>query len=82
MLVALILGGVLLFGCFSTKPLLEAIRINRETARIRERIAHLRMQNQQLMKTVALMHTPMGMEIQARKLGYLRKGEVPLIVPK
>jgi cell division protein FtsB len=82
MLVWLILGGVLIFGCVSSKPILEVIQINRENARSKKQIAHLRMHNQQLLKTVALMHTPMGMEIQARKLGYMRKGELPLIVPK
>ena len=81
MLIWLVLCGVLIFGCFSIKPILEAIQINRENARTKEQIANLLIQNQQLMKSVALMRTPMGMEIQARKLGYVRKGEHPLIVP-
>lgn len=62
--------------------MVEAIKINRENAGIKQQIARLRMQNQQLMKTVALLNTPMGKEIQARKLGYLNKGEAPFIVPK
>ena len=81
MLIWLVLCGVLIFGCFSIKPILEAIQINRENARTKQQIANLLIQNQQLMKSVALMRTPMGMEIQARKLGYVRKGEHPLIVP-
>src|SRR5580765_6931914 len=68
-------------GAIVRRPFLIAGRMAQENQRLEERLLSLKLENQRLRRQAATLETRAGMEREARHLGYLRQGEVPLIVP-
>lgn len=78
-------AGCLLMAWFGTAAggqFVKARFMRAENARIERRILELRLENQRLRKAVAALNTPQGMEREARRLGYVRPGEIPLVIPR
>lgn len=79
-----VLGGCLVAGWalhVAAQPYVKAYRMRAENAQIERQILAMRQELQGLRKSVAALGTPQGMEREARRLGYLRPGEIPLIIP-
>ncbi len=68
-------------GAVMNVPYRMAARMDADNERLEHRNADLRMKNQELRRHAAELATDSGMEREARKLGYVRKGEEPLVVP-
>jgi len=78
------MGGCVLVGWVLTaaaRPYVKAYQMRAENAHIERRILEMRLENQNLRKAVTALGTSQGMEREARRLGYIRPGEVPLIIP-
>src|SRR5882672_590559 len=73
--------GLIWLGTAVRRPFLIASRMAQDNQRLEERLLSLKLENQRLRMQAAALETPPGMEREARRLGYLRAGEVPLIVP-
>jgi DNA repair exonuclease SbcCD ATPase subunit len=76
---ALVLGMIHL-GVQTGERWMRAQEMRRENARIERRLLEVQQENQRLRREAQALQTPNGMEREARRLGYLRPGEVPLIV--
>lgn len=63
------------------RPFIIAHEINTENNRLQSKILAEEKANQELRKNVAAMSSSQGIEREARRLGYLRKGEVALVIP-
>jgi hypothetical protein len=77
-------GAVFFMGWLGTvaaKPFLQARQMRAENATIEGRILALQMETQTLRKAVASVGLPQNMEREARRLGYLKPGEAPLVIP-
>jgi hypothetical protein len=73
--------GLIWLGAVVRRPFLIAGRMAQDNQRLEERLLSLKLENQRLRRQAAVLETQAGMEREARRLGYLRQGEVPLIVP-
>jgi hypothetical protein len=76
---ALVMGMIHL-GVQTGERWMRAQEMRRENARIERRLLQVQQENQRLRREAQALQTPHGMEREARRLGYLRPGEVPLIV--
>jgi cell division protein FtsB len=64
------------------RPYLAAARMAADNAQVERRMLQSRLEVQRLRKRARALDTPQGMEREARRLGYVKPGEVPLIIPK
>ena len=62
-------------------PLRQMIQKNRESDQLETNIQDMKLKNQELQKESASLRTDAGMELEARKMGYIKKGEVMLYIP-
>lgn len=69
-------------GAVVRRPFLIASHMAADNEKLEQRVMDLKMTNQILRKEAASLDTPVGMEREARRLGYVRKGEVPLVIPR
>lgn len=83
LVVVLAAGGVLpMLVTRAARPYMEAARIQRRNAKLSGLIAAEERRHQELRKAVARFGTADGMELEARRMGYLREGEMPLLIPR
>ena len=68
-------------GSSFARPFLMAADMAKENERLEKQSMEMQIQQQQLRKDHALLGTDAGMEREARRKGYLKPDEVPLIVP-
>ena len=68
-------------GTSFARPFLMAADMAKENERLEKQSMELQLRQQELRKEHALLGTDAGMEREARRKGYLKPGEVPLIVP-
>jgi cell division protein FtsB len=54
----------------------------RETQRLATQLAALRVQNAELERRIKHLRSPQGAEQAARKLGYVKPGEITLVIPE
>ena len=64
----------------ATRPYHEAGDQNRQLAEVRSESEALDRENADLARRIAYLKTPDGVASEARKMGYLRPGEIPLMV--
>ena len=63
------------------RPLRLLSREYRETRKLESQVAALRRDNASLEQRIKHLQTPQGAAVAARKLGYVKPGEVTLVVP-
>jgi cell division protein FtsB len=79
--VYLVMGGIT--GTFFTKtlsPYAMRIRQKHETARLESQLNQAIEENKALKRQVKRLQSGEGLELEARRLGYVRAGEIPLQV--
>jgi hypothetical protein len=69
------------FGSAFARPFLKAGAMARENERLEKQSFELAIKQQDLRKQHALINTDSGMEREARRRGYMKANEVPLIIP-
>lgn len=81
---ALVLACLLttLLGMATREQFDKVARMKAENRRIENRIQATEQEIQELRKAVAALQTPQGMEREARRQGFVKKGEVPLVIPR
>ncbi len=77
--------GVLAVAAFglaakAVKPYREAQRQTRQLARAQSEASALDSENDALRQRIAYLKTPQGQMEEARKMGYVRPGEIPFVV--
>lgn len=77
--IAVALAGL---GLVIYAPYRTAGTMTRENAKIEKQIQERALLNQNLRKEVQALQTPAGMEKEARRLGFVRSGEVALVIPQ
>ena len=77
---AALCGGMVWLGSVIRSPYLYAERMSRENDRLERKQMAGKVVLQNLEKSVAASRTPQGMEKEARRLGFVRPGEVPLVI--
>ena len=81
-------GGVIAVSIFlavclvlkAVKPYQEASRQRVQLAEIKRQSAAIAVQNTQLERRIAYLKTPDGVASEARRMGYLKPGEFPIVV--
>jgi cell division protein FtsB len=68
-------------GAVAARPFVLAARMRAENAKIEREILAMKQENQNLRKSIAALNTDAGREREARRLGYVRVGEVRLLIP-
>jgi len=68
-------------GVVVHRPYATAGRMEAENAFLKAHNRRLELENQRLAHRISQLDTDAGMEREARKLGYVKKGEQPLIIP-
>ena len=63
------------------RPLRLLSREYRETRKLESQVAALRRENVSLERRIKHLQTPQGAAVAARKLGYVKPGEVTLVLP-
>ncbi len=63
-----------------TKPYRISYGESKEIASIQKQIADAKTDNEQLKRDLAFLATPQGKEAEARRLGWVKKGETALVV--
>lgn len=76
-----IFAGMAWVGVLVRRPYLIADRMEAENRLLAIHNHQLELENQRLARRVSQLQTEAGMEREARKLGYVKKGEEPLIIP-
>ena len=71
-------GGTLVMRAI--EPYTMRHRLKQESARIRQSLAQAKEENHALKHQIDLLESGAGLELEARRLGYIRKGEIPLKV--
>ncbi|MGC8668127.1 MAG: FtsB family cell division protein [Chthonomonadales bacterium] len=74
-------AGMAWMGVVVHRPYAIAGRMEAENRLLAEHNHQLELENQRLAHRIRQLQTDAGMEREARKLGYVRKGEQPLIIP-
>lgn len=69
-------------GAAAGRPFVIARQMREDNARRERKIADIRMETQRLRKEVAALETEPGREREARRLGYVKQGEVRLLIPQ
>lgn len=67
-------------GAVVARPYLLALRLRADNRELGRQIGELQIANQRLRKQISALDTPAGQEREARKLGYVRPGEVPILM--
>jgi hypothetical protein len=67
-------------GTVTRRPFIIAARIKAENDKLNQRVLTVKLKNQRLRRDVAALETDAGKEREARRLGYLKENEVPLII--
>lgn len=65
-------------ACWLWKPYCQVKDHLRNVRELDAKLAMAKMRRDELKRQIALMHTPAGLEIEARNLGYIRDGERPI----
>lgn len=68
-------------GFQAGRPFIMARHMRSDNADLEARINAARLDNQRLRRAERLLSTDQGLEREARRLGYVRPGEVALVVP-
>ena len=61
-------------------PYLTRLRVSRETEQCQRKLDAVRKENERLQSEVSFLSSPNGLEAEARRMGYVRKGEIALIM--
>ncbi len=69
-------------GIVVRRPYLVADGMMAENRTLEKQANEIKIRNQRLRKEVAALQTPQGMEREARRLGFVKKNEVPLVIPQ
>ena len=69
-------------GSAFARPFIKAGDMARENERLERQTMEAEIEQQELRKRQAILKTNSGMEREARRLGYVRSNEVPLIIPE
>ena len=69
-------------GAVVRRPFLLADNLEAENVVLEKRALTLQIENQSQKKELAALLTPQGKEREARRLGFVKKGEVPLFIPR
>ena len=69
-------------GAILRKPFLIAQRMNEDNTRLEMKAMDLKIDFQNKEKALVSLEAPGGMEKEARRLGYVKKGESLLIIPE
>lgn len=64
----------------AARPFILYVQESQENRRIEQEIADLRSENSTLRQRITYIKTPVGAEAEARALGWVRAGEVSLVV--
>lgn len=64
----------------AARPFLLYVQESQENRRIEKQIAELRSENSTLRQRITYIKTPPGAEAEARALGWVREGEVSLVI--
>lgn len=67
-------------GVVTRRPFIIAARMKADNEKLNQRVLAVKLHNQRLRRDVAALETDAGKEREARRLGYLKENEVPLIV--
>lgn len=68
-------------GAVAARPFVLAARMRAENAKIEREILAVKQENQSLRLSTTAMKTNSGREREARRMGYVRAGEVRLLIP-
>jgi cell division protein FtsB len=68
-------------GIETAKPYVLARTLQDDNAELRTRIAETRANNQRMKRDIKAIESGQGLESRARRDGYIRQGEAPLIIP-
>ena len=79
-LVALVIFFISTFTAGFIKPYLITYNESREIAKIKKQIAEAKAENARLKRELAYLKTPLGKEVEARKQGWVRPGEIAVIL--
>lgn len=77
-------GWLLLLGFIlpsASRPYLLWYQEEQRVRRKEQQLEHLREENCQLEEAIYRLNTPLGMEVEARRQGWLRPGEWALLLP-
>lgn len=76
-----VLGCLLLVWIVTgaVRPFMVARRMQEEYVQSQRRVAALKQETQALRRSVESMETPEGLESEARRGGWVRPGEVPIV---
>jgi len=81
----LVVGVALAIGTWLVGGVLRPIRLVTSEQRERDRVVaeykSLRKHNEDLRRQLRYLQTPRGIEQEARKLGFVRPGEIALVIP-
>lgn len=64
------------------KPYVVGHREGKEIAEIKRQIAEAESENRELKAAIEYLSTPAGVEVEARKLGWVKKGEIAVVVER
>ena len=83
----LVAGLALLCGCYcvgakASKPYVISYRESKDIAVIRKQIAEAEAENKSLKSQIGYLKTDRGKIVEARKLGFVRNGEISIVVGK
>jgi hypothetical protein len=73
--------GLIWIGAVLRKPFLIADRLRDDNTRLEKKAMDLKIDFQNKEKELVALEAPGGMEKEARRLGYVKKGEVLLVIP-
>jgi cell division protein FtsB len=79
----LLVAGIAVLGTGAHRfvaPFTMRHRQKQETAHIRQALAQAEEENRLLKHQIQMLKSGKGLEMEARKLGYVRKGEIPLLI--
>jgi cell division protein FtsB len=79
-LAAVLLGVFGLFLARALEPYAMRFRQKQETRQLNRELAEATELNKQLKRQIQMLQSGQGLEVEARKLGYVRQGEIPLQV--
>ena len=77
-LAAALLGVSGVIVARAVEPYTMRYRQTQETRKIRRDLEAAQAQNMELKRQIEMLRSGIGLELEARKLGYIKKGEIPL----
>lgn len=83
---AFVIGTVVVLGALTVNKAIRPFKLfsreDRETQRIAAELRDLRKENSNIERRINYLKSPQGIAEAARKLGYVRPGEVTLVIPQ